>query len=354
MSAGSGTSRYPARSGQQQYGALADRIARKHGIDPGLFRRLISAESGWNFKARSPAGAIGLTQIVPKWHPDANLSTPAGQLEAGASYLQSGLRKYGNPRDALSQYNSGRPWSRGQNIPETRAYVSKILGGYTPAGSGGRSTPDAATGAAASSPVAASLQQIPALDGKRLMGILNAQKARVLRGEMPSANYTTEIQKVLRGVAPRQQIASTVQSVGAGVAMAGSAAGKTAGDIAVAAGQAIVAKQIPYSWGGGTTSGPTRGFGRGAKTVGFDCSSFAQYMWAKAGVSIPRTTYGQIKVGAAVPSIAQAKPGDLLFPHAGHVQIYIGNGQVIEEPRTGGHAQVAPVRSKYLAIRRPG
>ena len=113
---------------ESQYGALADQIARKHGIDPGLFRRLISAESGWNYNARSGAVAVGLTQIVPKWHPDANLSTPAGQLEAGASYLSSGIRQYGNPRDALSRYNSGRPWSVGQGIPETRNYVMIILG----------------------------------------------------------------------------------------------------------------------------------------------------------------------------------------------------------------------------------
>lgn len=346
-------------SGLGRYGRLADQIARKHGLDPVIFGRLVMQESSGNPNARSPAGAVGLTQLMPATARGLGVRNPLDprqSLEGGATYLQQQLKTFGGDyRKSLAAYNAGPgAVSKYHGVPpyaETQNYVSRILGGYTPAGSGGRSTPDAAT---ASSPVAASLQQIPALDSKRLMGILNATKQRVLAGQMPQANYTTEIQKVLRGAASRQQIATTTQRVGAGVALAGSAAGKTAGDIAVAAGQAIVAKQVPYSWGGGTPSGPSRGFGRGASTVGFDCSSFAQYMWAKAGVSIPRTTYGQIKVGAAVPSIAQAKPGDLLFPHAGHVQIYIGNGQVIEEPRTGGHAQVAPVRSKYLAIRRPG
>ena len=111
----------------------------------------------------------------------------------------------------------------------------------------------------------------------------------------------------------------------------------------------------PYSWGGGTPSGPTKGFGRGANTVGFDCSSLVQMAWAKAGVKLPRTTYDQIKTGTAVGSLAQARPGDLIFPHAGHVQMYLGNGKVIEAPRTGGHVQIVPVRStKPLAIRRPG
>jgi cell wall-associated NlpC family hydrolase len=111
---------------------------------------------------------------------------------------------------------------------------------------------------------------------------------------------------------------------------------------------------VPYSWGGGTPSGPGRGFGRGANTVGFDCSSLVQYAWAKAGVKLPRVTYDQIKVGTAVPNISQAKPGDLLFPSTGHVQMYIGNGNVIEAPRTGGHVQIVKARSKYIAIRRPG
>lgn len=110
----------------------------------------------------------------------------------------------------------------------------------------------------------------------------------------------------------------------------------------------------PYSWGGGTPSGPSRGFAQGASTTGFDCSSLVQHAWAKAGVQLPRTTYDQIKVGTAVPSIAQAKPGDLLFPSTGHVQMYLGNGNVIEAPRTGGHVQIVKTRSSYIAIRRPG
>lgn len=111
---------------------------------------------------------------------------------------------------------------------------------------------------------------------------------------------------------------------------------------------------VPYSWGGGTPSGPGRGFGRGANTVGFDCSSLVQYAWAKAGVQLPRVTYDQMKVGRAVPNVSQAKPGDLLFPHAGHVQMYIGNGKVIEAPYTGGRVRITGLRGSYVAIRRPG
>lgn len=109
----------------------------------------------------------------------------------------------------------------------------------------------------------------------------------------------------------------------------------------------------PYSWGGGTPSGPSEGFGRGAGTVGFDCSSLVQYAWAKAGVKLPRTTYDQIKVGRPVGSLADAQPGDLLFPSTGHVQMYVGPGKVIEAPRTGGKVQIVAPRDSYIAIRRP-
>lgn len=122
-------------TGEAVWGSQADNAARKYGVDPQLFRRLIKQESGWNPNAGSPAGALGLTQVVPKWHPNANLSTPQGQLDYGAKHLGSLLKKYGNPRDALAVYNSGKPWSVSQSYGETRNYVTNILNGY-----GGRGT----------------------------------------------------------------------------------------------------------------------------------------------------------------------------------------------------------------------
>jgi len=70
---------------------------------------------------------------------------------------------------------------------------------------------------------------------------------------------------------------------------------------------------IPYVWGGTTPSG-------------FDCSGFTSYVYRAFGYNIGRTTYDQINVGTPV-SRDQLKPGDLVFPNAGHVGIYIGNGQ---------------------------
>lgn len=110
----------------------------------------------------------------------------------------------------------------------------------------------------------------------------------------------------------------------------------------------------PYAWGGGGPGGPSEGFAQGAGTTGFDCSSLVQYAWSKMGVQLPRTTYEQINVGQAIPSLDQAQPGDLLFPSTGHVQMYLGPGKIIEAPRTGGKVQIVPPRENYIAIRRPG
>ncbi|AWK52729.1 glycoside hydrolase [Clostridium beijerinckii] len=94
----------------------------------------------------------------------------------------------------------------------------------------------------------------------------------------------------------------------------------------------------PYVWGAtGTDS--------------FDCSGFTQYVYEHAaGIDISRTTYTQINEGQSV-SQDQLKPGDLVFPHTGHVGIYVGNGQMIHAPQTGDVIKVGPVYDFYAARR---
>lgn len=110
---------------------------------------------------------------------------------------------------------------------------------------------------------------------------------------------------------------------------------------------------VPYSWGGGGPGGPGYGFGRGAGTRGFDCSSLMQYGWAKAGVSLPRVTYSQINYGKAV-SKGQERPGDLVFPHRGHVAGVVSPGRLIHAPYTGATVSYRGMYPSPIAIRRPG
>lgn len=114
------------------------------------------------------------------------------------------------------------------------------------------------------------------------------------------------------------------------------------------AGQAAAAwalQQVgkPYLWGG---TGPH----------GFDCSGLTQAAWAAAGVSIPRVTTDQVRIGTPV-ALDELQPGDLLFydtgsgPSPSHVTMYVGDGQMVNAPSTGQTIRVEPVQSGYYSPR---
>ncbi|GAA0961952.1 NlpC/P60 family protein [Actinocorallia libanotica] len=111
----------------------------------------------------------------------------------------------------------------------------------------------------------------------------------------------------------------------------------------------------PYSWGGGNSSGPSFGIGRGARTRGFDCSGLALYAWAQAGVKLDHYTGSQWNSGPRIP-LSMVNPGDLLF-FAGntknpdtihHVGIFVGRGQMVEAPYTGARVRVTSMWRKSL------
>ncbi|WAO21950.1 LysM peptidoglycan-binding domain-containing protein [Paenilisteria newyorkensis] len=93
----------------------------------------------------------------------------------------------------------------------------------------------------------------------------------------------------------------------------------------------------PYSWGG---NGPSS----------FDCSGYTKYVFAKQGISIPRTSGSQYAASTKV-SASQAQPGDLVFFDYGsgiaHVGIYIGGGQMINAQNDG--VKIDNVTSGYWA-----
>jgi hypothetical protein len=106
---------------------------------------------------------------------------------------------------------------------------------------------------------------------------------------------------------------------------------------------------VPYSWGGGSLTGPTRGIGRGAGTTGFDCSTLTRYAIYQSTKKVaPRTTYMQRPWARPVSVLRE---GDLGFPHAGHVFMYSGRGRIIEAPYTG--ASVREVGMRRADWRRP-
>ncbi len=101
--------------------------------------------------------------------------------------------------------------------------------------------------------------------------------------------------------------------------------------------------------------GVTYKFGALSPGVAFDCSGLMVYAWAKAGVSIPRSSRSQYGALTRIPTGA-AQPGDLIFTRnpVGHVGMYLGNGQMIASPRTGDVVKVYAVSwSKVTGVGRP-
>jgi cell wall-associated NlpC family hydrolase len=94
---------------------------------------------------------------------------------------------------------------------------------------------------------------------------------------------------------------------------------------------------VPYVFGGTTPSG-------------FDCSGYVRYVFANAGIYLPRTADAQYQCGYAV-STSELVPGDLVFfstYEAGpsHVGIYLGDGNFINASSSRG-VSIASLYSSY-------
>lgn len=116
-------------------------------------------------------------------------------------------------------------------------------------------------------------------------------------------------------------------------------------------GAAESALGVQYKWGGNSLA------------TGVDCSGLVQKAFQAAGISLPRVSADQARVGQAVRGLNDLRPGDLLFwdnstrnKGADHVAIYIGNGMVIEAYKKGEPIRVAPLatgrRQTPTSIRR--
>jgi|LULE01.1.fsa_nt_gb cell wall-associated NlpC family hydrolase len=98
---------------------------------------------------------------------------------------------------------------------------------------------------------------------------------------------------------------------------------------------------MPYVWGG---SSPADG--------GMDCSGLVQYVYGRHGVDLPRVSADQARSGTPVASLAEARPGDLVAwdrssrnVGADHIAIYLGDGMILEAPRTGLDIRVISIEA---------
>ncbi|MEU1407842.1 NlpC/P60 family protein [Streptomyces sp. NPDC005728] len=168
------------------------------------------------------------------------------------------------------------------------------------------------------------------------------------------------------GVPPYKETQNYVRSISAlANKPTGSGTTATTAQAATAINAATEMIGTPYSWGGGSSSGPSTGTccspkGRsGSNTTGFDCSGLTLYAWAKAGISLPRTAAQQYAASEPVKP-GDVRPGDLVFygsspTNIHHVGIYIGGGWIIDAPRPGTRVRYDPMDTMpdLYAVARP-
>jgi len=113
--------------------------AKTSNLDPALIHAVISVESGYNPRARSRAGAVGLMQLMPETAARYNVANrwdPEQNIQGGSRYLRDLLQIFDNDlRLALAAYNAGEEavMRYGNRIPpyrETIAYVPKVMTYY--------------------------------------------------------------------------------------------------------------------------------------------------------------------------------------------------------------------------------
>lgn len=112
-----------------------DYHARGQGLSPRLVQAVMQVESGYNPKAVSRKGAMGLMQLMPETARELRVGDPFDpeqNIRGGTSYLRQLMGRFGSLELALAAYNAGpTAVTRHAGVPpypETRNYVRKVLG----------------------------------------------------------------------------------------------------------------------------------------------------------------------------------------------------------------------------------
>jgi soluble lytic murein transglycosylase-like protein len=138
LAASDGT-RLPAAALRKRYSDLVARVAREQQVDAALLHAIVTVESGYNERARSPKGASGLMQLMPgtaQRYGVIDIWNPLENLRGGARYLRDLLALFkDNLNLALAAYNAGEGAVIGSGYqippyPETRSYVPRVLQHY--------------------------------------------------------------------------------------------------------------------------------------------------------------------------------------------------------------------------------
>lgn len=120
------------------FGDIIHEKAQKYDVDPALVAAVVETESRFHKAARSPVGAQGLMQLMPRtghWLGARNLYDPEQNVDAGVRYLKYLQGRFdGNLKKAIAAYNAGEGnVQRYGGVPpfsETRSYVKRVMSRY--------------------------------------------------------------------------------------------------------------------------------------------------------------------------------------------------------------------------------
>lgn len=121
----------PAAAGR--WAPSIEAAAARHGLDPSLLTALVWTESEFNPSAVSPAGAIGLTQLMPGTAQLLGVDPfdPEQNLEGGARFLREMIDRFGRVDLALAAYNAGPTRLASHDltgeVPIAQGYVRSVL-----------------------------------------------------------------------------------------------------------------------------------------------------------------------------------------------------------------------------------
>ncbi|MET9760015.1 bifunctional lytic transglycosylase/C40 family peptidase [Streptomyces sp. NPDC006372] len=245
-------------------------------VSPNLLAALLTQESGFNPKAKSPAGAQGIAQFMPStWEAH------------GTDGNGDGKRDVWDPDDA---------------IPSSAKYLCAI---------------------------AEEVKNVPGNKQDNMLAAYNAGSNAVLKyGGVPPYKETQNYVSSITALSRKNTGGGGTTSASQAVTAVNAAQGMLGKPYSWGGGNA----NGPST---GTCCSPK---GRSGKNItGFDCSGLTLYAYAKAGISLPRTAAQQYFASKPVKR-DQAKPGDLVFYGSSasgihHVGIYVGGGYMIDAPR---------------------
>ncbi|MFC8856847.1 NlpC/P60 family protein [Streptomyces sp. NPDC057144] len=266
-------------------------------VSPNLLAALLTQESGFNPKAKSPVGAQGIAQFMPStWETH------------GIDGNGDGKRDVWDPEDA---------------IPSSAKYLCTI---------------------------AEDVKDVPGNKQNNMLAAYNAGSGAVRKyGGVPPYKETQNYVRSITALANKQQGGKVADSGQAATAI-NAAKGMLGTPYSWGGGNA----KGPST---GTCCSPS---GQNGKTVrGFDCSGLTLYAYAQAGVALPRTAAQQYAASEPV-NPGQVKPGDLVFYGSSaasihHVGIYVGGGWMIDAPRPGTQVRYSPMDTMrdLFAVGRP-